>query len=338
MPIPRLVLAAALLVIATVASAQITIYEHENYGGRSAQLYGPTPDFGGTGLNDRASSMVIGSGTWQFCEHAHFGGRCIVLSRGNYAALSAVGMNDRLSSARPMGGGSPPPAAGPGGGGGRGAQIVLYESPDFRGRSIALDRGASNLDALGMNDRARSAIVYGGTWELCEHGDFRGDCQAFGPGRHPNLGGLSGRASSARLTRHGSPGGGGYPPAWGGRVRAILYEGQNFSGRQYVITQDRLDNLGSGNFNDRASSLRIEQGYWVFCSDASFRGTCRTFGPGDYPNLPYDLSHRISSGRRISDHYPYSQPPNWNRYENQPSAWNYDNPPPGWDAGYGPPR
>jgi hypothetical protein len=72
-----------------------------------------------------------------------------------------------------------------------------------------------------------------------------------------------------------------------------------------------LANLDGTGFNDRASSLRIERGYWVFCSDASFRGECRTFGPGDYPDLPSGLSGRISSGRRISDDYPYNRNPNW---------------------------
>jgi len=54
-------------------------------------------------------------------------------------------------------------------------------------------------------------------------------------------------------------------------------------------------------------------GYWMFCSDANFEGSCRTFGPGDYPNLPPDLDHRISSGRRIADRYPYEGRPTWSR-------------------------
>ena len=46
---------------------------------------------------------------------------------------------------------------------------------------------------------------------------------------------------------------------------------------------------------------------------ANFEGSCRTFGPGDYPNLPSDLDHRISSGRRIADRYPYEGRPTWSR-------------------------
>ena len=43
---------------------------------------------------------------------------------------------------------------------------------------------------------------------------------------------------------------------------------------------------------------------------ADFRGDCRTFGPGDYPQLGW-LSNQISSGRRISNDYPYNAPPAW---------------------------
>ena len=62
----------------------------------------------------------------------------------------------------------------------------------------------------------------------------------------------------------------------------------------------------------RDASLRIERGYWMFCSDAGFQGTCRTFGPGDHPTLPGGLNNRISSGRRISEDYPYQGSPSWN--------------------------
>jgi hypothetical protein len=50
----------------------------------------------------------------------------------------------------------------------------------------------------------------------------------------------------------------------------------------------------------------------MFCTDANFRGDCRTFGPGDYPNLPGGMENRISSGRRISNDYPYNRNPDWN--------------------------
>ena len=57
--------------------------------------------------------------------------------------------------------------------------------------------------------------------------------------------------------------------------------------------------------------MRVERGYWMFCTDANFEGECRTFGPGDYPSLPGGMGNRISSGRKVNDEYPYNQPPRW---------------------------
>ena len=157
-------------------------------------------------------------------------------------------------------------------------------------------------------DGPQSAIVEGGAWEICVDADFHGDCRVFVPGRYPTLGGLGGRVSSARPAN--DPGS--EPPRE--RVRAgagaTLYSGPNLSGRAFALGGQGSGNL-DGTFNDRGSSLRVDRGYWIFCSDANFQGECRTFGPGEYARLPPELDNRISSGRRISNDYPYTDQPSW---------------------------
>jgi hypothetical protein len=306
-------LCAVFLAAAMPVSAQIQLFEHDNYGGASIELYDYTPDFASNGMNDRASSVIVRGSSWQLCEHANFGGRCVTLTPGSYPSLGSMGMNDVASSARPLGGGPPSPSRPPIGGG-AGGRVVLYEGMDFTGRSIGIDQLVSNLDRVGLNDRAVSVVVYDGTWELCEHEDFRGDCMTLGPGQYPELGRLNRKVSSLRPAGYAPPGTGPapIPPAGAsGRGRVILYEGSNFAGRQLAIDRNRFPNFADIGFNDRASSLRVERGYWLFCSDANFEGECRTFGPGDYPYLPPGLNNRISSGRRISDDYPYTQNPDW---------------------------
>jgi hypothetical protein len=96
-------------------------------------------------------------------------------------------------------------------------------------------------------------------------------------------------------------------------IGAILYSNPDFRGERYIVEGEYLRNLGNSGFNDRAQSLQVERGYWMFCSDAEFQGTCRTFGPGEYRRLPRGLDNRISSGRRISENYPYQGRPNWDR-------------------------
>lgn len=285
---------------ATLATAaDLTFYEHDRFRGRSFTAIGTVPDLADSGFNDRASSVVIRSGTWQICSDAHFRGLCVTLRPGEYLSLASMGLNDSVSSARPIGGGG---------------RITLFDFPNFGGRGVTLESDAQNFDPLRFNDRAVSAVVDEGTWQVCEHADYGGACITLAPGRYPDLGRISGQASSARLVVGGEPGGpgpGGGRGGWGGGARAILYEGPNLSGRSIVLNNEIVPNLAGTGFNDRASSLRIEHGYWIFCSDANFFGECRTFGPGDYPTLPWDFGNRISSGRRISGHYPYSGNPNW---------------------------
>jgi len=208
----RIALALTLLGACTTAAAQLTLFEHDNFNGQRFDVRGAVDNLANTGFNDTASSARIRSGTWQLCDDAYFRGRCITLQPGEYPSLGTMGMNDKISSAREMGG--------------------------------------------------------------------------WGP--QPQQGGN-----------------------WGGGARAVLYSQPGFGGRSFVIDNNVVRDFGNTGFNDRASSLRVEQGYWMFCSDANFEGQCMTFGPGDYPQLPGGLANRISSGRRISSNYPYRQNPNW---------------------------
>jgi uncharacterized protein YcfJ len=91
------------LVLAMQAAAQITFYENPGFGGRSFTADRPIPNFDPLGFNDRASSAVVTSGEWEVCEHAGFGGQCTVLRPGRYDSLAPMGMNNAVSSVRPVG-------------------------------------------------------------------------------------------------------------------------------------------------------------------------------------------------------------------------------------------
>ena len=81
---------------------QIDFYENENYGGRVFTARTPVDDFRNNGFNDRASSAVVTGQPWQVCDDARFGGLCAVLPIGSYPNLNAMGLGDRISSARGM--------------------------------------------------------------------------------------------------------------------------------------------------------------------------------------------------------------------------------------------
>jgi hypothetical protein len=83
----------------------------------------------------------------------------------------------------------------------------------------------------------------------------------------------------------------------------VLYEYPNFRGQSFAINWSELPNLNRMGFSDRAASMRIEEGYWMFCTDTQFRGDCRTLGPGEYARLPGEVDRRIASLRRVNDIY-----------------------------------
>ena len=84
------------------AAAQVTFYGGENFRGPSFTTDRPIWNFERFGFNDRASSAIVERGRWEVCEDARFAGRCVVLRRGQYPSLAAMGMNDRISSVRPL--------------------------------------------------------------------------------------------------------------------------------------------------------------------------------------------------------------------------------------------
>jgi hypothetical protein len=85
------------------------------------------------------------------------------------------------------------------------AQISFYEGEGFRGRVFNTGRPVANLERYGFNDRAASAIVDRGRWEVCEDAGFRGHCAVLGRGKYGSLVqmGLSNRISSVRPARAG---------------------------------------------------------------------------------------------------------------------------------------
>ena len=103
----KVALGLSALALTTSAVAQITFYEGENFRGRTFTTDKRVGNFERFGFNDRASSVVVERGRWEVCEHPRFEGRCVVLRRGSYDSLQRMGMNNQISSVRPMEGSGP---------------------------------------------------------------------------------------------------------------------------------------------------------------------------------------------------------------------------------------
>ena len=80
------------------------------------------------------------------------------------------------------------------------AQVVFYDQEWLRGRVFTVDGLIDNFDRTGFNDKAMSAVVERGDWEVCEDAYFQGRCVTLRPGQYSSLAsfGMSRKISSAR--------------------------------------------------------------------------------------------------------------------------------------------
>jgi len=293
----RTSIAVAVGLLTSTAWAEITFYEHDGYRGRSFTTAQPMRDFRSSGFNDRASSAVVTGGRWEVCEDLAYGGACVVLRPGNYPSLVGMGLNDQLSSARPedLRRADPQPSPAPV------RQITLYEYEGYQGRSVAIDGPLREFRGTGFDDRASSAVVQGGRWEVCDDIAYGGACVVLRPGNYPSLGGigLGNRLSSVRPTelRRGDPPEVSPPAATVPGPQITFYEHEGYRGRSFTTAQPTQDFRGAG-FNDRASSAVVQGGRWEVCGNAVYGGSCVVLRQGSYSSLSgMGLNDQVSSAR-----------------------------------------
>ncbi|WP_284615316.1 beta/gamma crystallin-related protein [Aquabacterium humicola] len=83
------------------AAAQVTFYEREEFQGRAFTTSKYVPNLERR-FNDRASSAIVTGNRWEVCDGPDFQGRCVVLRRGSYPSLAAMGMNNQITSVRAL--------------------------------------------------------------------------------------------------------------------------------------------------------------------------------------------------------------------------------------------
>ncbi|TAG75411.1 MAG: hypothetical protein EAZ24_10225 [Burkholderiales bacterium] len=310
-----LVAATAFAASSVALSAEILIYSERDFYGSFAQLSRSEPYL----AIGAARSVRVASGVWEVCTGQNFAGECRRLTPGDYREVGGRGI-DAILSVRDVTYGAPAV-------GYVGPKLQLFESRQYRGRTLTLEQSAGDLGRAGFNDRTSSAIVTGGTWEICTDFNFRGRCQALPPGNYPDLGSqldnkivsarsLSPAQNSAPPARPpaepvtaapgpvvtgpiGSYGNSSYQPQPYDRTRVEVFTDPNFTGQAVTLDGD-IANLRNTGFNDRIQSMRVFGGTWEMCENRDFSGVCMTFGPGDYRRLPPQLDRAISSIRQIT--------------------------------------
>lgn len=80
----------------------VTLYEYTDFIGRSYTITGSVNNLDPTGFNDKASSVVIERGTWEFCTDANYQGTCRTVGPGRYGSIPRE-MDSKISSVRQVG-------------------------------------------------------------------------------------------------------------------------------------------------------------------------------------------------------------------------------------------
>jgi hypothetical protein len=201
-----IVLMAAMLGFGAVVSAApqrpfggagITVSDDVNFEGATESFRDDVPDLRAFRFNDRISSLVVAPGeSWEVCDDANYGGRCIIVS-GSERDLRARGLNDVITSMRRLQGREArrdrddrddrdrdnrdrdnrdrddrDDRDNRGGGG-----ITVADDVNFEGTTATFRRDIPDLRDVVLNDRISSLqVAPGESWEVCENTNYTGRC------------------------------------------------------------------------------------------------------------------------------------------------------------------
>jgi uncharacterized protein YcfJ len=135
------------------------------------------------------------------------------------------------------------------------AQVTFYEGEDFHGRAFTTNRQQPDFNRYGFNNRASSAVVDSGRWEVCEDPGYEGRCVVLRKGSYDSLKrmGVNNRISSVRRLGRGNQ-----------RGRADYFEPEPLSRPTYEYRRRPNERL----YEARVTSVhavmgRPEQHCWV---------------------------------------------------------------------------
>ena len=170
------------------------------------------------------------------------------------------------------------------------ADVTVYNRAHFNGPSMTLRGEARDLEGSGFYDSISSIQVHDGQWQFCSQPNFGGDCAVLGPGNYATLGReLNHRIESVRPI--------GIAPR-PSRAEIELFSAPGFRGRSAALNRDAWS-LERRGFDQRASSVVVNEGRWELCTEPGFRGRCRVYGPGEYTRLGPRMDDQVSSLRRV---------------------------------------
>lgn len=76
----------------------VELFDANGFGGQRIALRDEVRNLNDVSFNDRAGSLIVYRGQWEFCEHADFRGQCFTYGPGRYDRLGR--MHNQISSIR----------------------------------------------------------------------------------------------------------------------------------------------------------------------------------------------------------------------------------------------
>ena len=175
----RVAAVAAALSAGAAQAAEMTIFGQPGFEGRSFTLKG-NANLADINFQNRVSSLVIRSGTWEVCTEPDLRGDCVTLRPGEYPRLDAR-LNDRIESMRVVDQYSGRDRRD------RRGSVAIYSQANFTGKSVTLNDDAVDLTPHGLQDQASSIVIHSGRWEFCTQPNYRGDCVTLARGEYADL-------------------------------------------------------------------------------------------------------------------------------------------------------
>ncbi|KAI1902868.1 hypothetical protein AGOR_G00020720 [Albula goreensis] len=183
--------------------------------------------------------------------------------------------------------------------------MEVYDQEHFQGRRMEFTASCQNIMECGM-DNIRSLKVECGSWVGYEHSSFCGQQFVLEKGDYPRWEAWSG-SNAYHIERMMS-----FRPICSAshkECRMMLYEGENFMGRQWEICDDYPSLQAMGWGNNEIGSMQVQSGAWVCYQYPGYRGyqyimECDCHG-GEYKHYREWGTHaqtfQIQSIRRIQE-------------------------------------
>jgi hypothetical protein len=297
---PKWLIAGALAIGATSAFAgRITLYEGQDFQGLHVTTTDSMAIVGSPALANAASSIVVTEGVWEACTDTYFRGRCMQLLPGEYPRAN-VNLNGRIASVRQVeyAGRATPVVINPQAMSINPQPVVVNPTPIV----VNPPQVVVNPTPVVVNPPQvvvnPTPVVVNPPQVVVNPAPVVTNAQPVVVTPVPAV-----ISPPAAVVVNTQPAVVAPPPvvAVAPTGRVVLYEYPNFGGAWAIIDHGQAKDLDWANFSygHRATSVRVESGTWMFCSEMTFQGECQVLGPGEYPQLSGPLVAGVSSVQQL---------------------------------------